>query len=127
MAEERASGELEAAMEAKTAELRDLQEKIEKSEAENQQLSTLVDDLSEAGQVSVAERAPCARLTDRQLSHSTNPRSSSRTTRSVRSKRNSPRSEKNVIKPRNLHRNVRPHLHLAQERPSLPPRLTTRL
>jgi len=56
MAEERATGELEAAMEAKTAELRDLQEKIEKSEAENQQLSTLVDDLSEAGQVSVAER-----------------------------------------------------------------------
>jgi len=52
MAEERASGELEAAMEAKTAELKDLQEKIERSEAENQSFSRLVDELSEAGQVS---------------------------------------------------------------------------
>jgi chromosome segregation ATPase len=52
MAEERATGELEAAMEVKTAELKDLQEKIERSEAENQSFSRLVDELSEAGQVS---------------------------------------------------------------------------
>jgi chromosome segregation ATPase len=129
MAEERATGELEAAMEAKTAELRDLQEKIEKSEAENQQLSTLVDDLSEAGQVSDAERATLlgARLTSRQLSHSTNQKSSSKTTRSVRSKRNSPRSEKNVIKLKNSHRSVHPPLRPAQEQPSLPPRSTMKL
>lgn len=129
MAEERATGELEAAMEAKTAELRDLQEKIEKSEAENQQLSTLVDDLSEAGQVSDAERATLlgARLTSRQLLHSTNQKSSSKTTRSVRSKRNSPRSEKNVIKLKNSHRSVHPLLRPAQEQPSLPPRSTMRL
>jgi hypothetical protein len=127
MAEERATGELEAAMEAKTAELRDLQEKIEKSEAENQQLSTLVDDLSEAGQVSVAEQAFCAKLISRQPSHSTNPKNSSRTTRSVLWKRNSPKSEKNVIKPKNLHRNVHLPPRLAQEQPSLLQRSIMRL
>jgi chromosome segregation ATPase len=52
---ERASGELEAAMEAKTAELMDLKEKIERSEAENQSFSRLVDELSEAGQVRARE------------------------------------------------------------------------
>jgi chromosome segregation ATPase len=55
LAAERASEELEVAMEAKTAELMDLREKIEKSEAENQSFSRLVDELSEAGQVSCCD------------------------------------------------------------------------
>lgn len=52
LATERASGELEAAMDAKALELKDLKEKIDKAEAENQSFSRLVDELSEAGQVS---------------------------------------------------------------------------
>jgi chromosome segregation ATPase len=52
LAAERAAGELEAAMEAKAAELSELREKVEKSEEENQSFSRLVDELSEAGQVS---------------------------------------------------------------------------
>jgi len=56
MSAERASGELEAAMEAKTLELNDLKEKIERSEAENQSFSRLVDELSEAGQVSTSRQ-----------------------------------------------------------------------
>ena len=51
LATERASGELEAAMEAKALEVKDLKERIEKAEAENQSFSRLVDELSEAGQV----------------------------------------------------------------------------
>jgi len=52
LAAERATGELEAAMEAKAAELSEIREQMEKTEAENQSFSRLVDELSEAGQVS---------------------------------------------------------------------------
>ena len=52
LATERASGELEAAMDAKALEVKDLKERIERAEAENQSFSRLVDELSEAGQVS---------------------------------------------------------------------------
>lgn len=52
LAAERAQGELEAAMEAKGAELREMRERADKAEVENQSFSRLVEELSEAGQVS---------------------------------------------------------------------------
>ena len=64
LATERASGELEAAMDAKAREVKDLKERIERAEAENQSFSRLVDELSEAGQVSLGPRLDHVPSTD---------------------------------------------------------------